>query len=128
MLRYIPPSPNSLIGCQTKRIKIFIVETKIATWNVRSLLQSGKFGNAVKEIKRLRIKIMGLSEVRWPKSESLRMDGAHMFFSRGQESRINYGVAIIVDEDIAEAVIEFVPLSERVMISLQTNFREMNII
>lgn len=37
---------------------------KIATWNVRSMYEAGKIHNAIKEMKRLRIDILGVSEMR----------------------------------------------------------------
>ena len=38
---------------------------KIATWNVRSLYQTGKLENVKMEMDRLNINILGLCEVRW---------------------------------------------------------------
>lgn len=37
---------------------------KIGTWNVRSLLTSGKLANVILEMKRLNIHILGLSETK----------------------------------------------------------------
>lgn len=37
---------------------------KVATWNVRTLYQAGKLGNAVREMKRLKIDVLGMSEIR----------------------------------------------------------------
>ncbi|ESO12186.1 hypothetical protein HELRODRAFT_158648 [Helobdella robusta] len=39
-----------------------------ATWNVRTLYQTGKFENVKQEIKRMKLSILGLSETRWKKS------------------------------------------------------------
>ena len=38
---------------------------KIAIWNVRSLYKSGKLANFLKEMKRMRIGIMGVAETMW---------------------------------------------------------------
>ena len=38
---------------------------KVATWNVRTLFQNGKFDNVKQEMTRMRINILGMCEVRW---------------------------------------------------------------
>ena len=38
---------------------------KVATWNVDTLYQAGKVENIKKEARRLKLGILGLSEVRW---------------------------------------------------------------
>ena len=38
---------------------------KIGTWNVRTMLRLGKLANVVQEMRRGRINILGLAEVRW---------------------------------------------------------------
>lgn len=39
--------------------------TKIATWNVRTLYQTGKLAQAVREMDRLKLDVLGVSETRW---------------------------------------------------------------
>ena len=41
---------------------------KIGTWNVRTLNQDGKLENVIMKMKRLKLDILGLSEVRWTNS------------------------------------------------------------
>ena len=38
---------------------------KVATCNVRTLFQKGKFDNVKQEMTRMRINILGMCEVRW---------------------------------------------------------------
>src|SRR5215469_7189552 len=42
---------------------------RIATWNVRTLYQIGKLENVEREMNRLRVDMLGLSKVRWPRVE-----------------------------------------------------------
>jgi hypothetical protein len=46
------------------------MKNKIETWNVHILYTAGKFANAVKEIKRLQVDILDISETRWANSGS----------------------------------------------------------
>lgn len=39
--------------------------SKIATWNVRTLYQTGKLTQVVREMGRLHLDILGASEMRW---------------------------------------------------------------
>ena len=38
---------------------------RLGTWNVRTMLRKGKLANVVREMRRSRVEILGLSEVRW---------------------------------------------------------------
>lgn len=44
---------------------------RIATWNVRTMLQCGKLENLKIDMARMKIDILGLSEMRWPRAEDL---------------------------------------------------------
>lgn len=37
---------------------------KIGTWNIRTMAQAGKIDNAIQEMKRMKIEIMGVSKMR----------------------------------------------------------------
>ena len=37
---------------------------KIGTWNIRTLFQAGKLANVAQEMERLKVDVLGLSEVR----------------------------------------------------------------
>ncbi|KAJ4434539.1 hypothetical protein ANN_23101 [Periplaneta americana] len=43
---------------------------RIGTWNIRTLLQAGKLENLKKEMRRNKVDVMGISEVRWENSGS----------------------------------------------------------
>ena len=48
---------------------------RIGTWNVRSLYEGGKTHNAIKEMRRTNVDILGVSETRWPGSGECEVDG-----------------------------------------------------
>ena len=47
---------------------------RIGVWNVRTLLQSGKLENLKEEMRRNKVDVMGISEVRWEQSGELMSD------------------------------------------------------
>lgn len=48
---------------------------KIGTWNVKTLRRAGKVHNVAAEAKRLKIDILGLSEVWWPGVGQMTVEG-----------------------------------------------------
>ncbi|XP_023211886.1 craniofacial development protein 2-like, partial [Centruroides sculpturatus] len=87
---------------------------KLATWNVRSMFESGKLDNTVKEMERLKIDILGISEVRWPGNNSINH---------------NHGVGVICNENTSKAVLFFLPYSDRIiLVKIKTNLGILNIV
>lgn len=93
---------------------------KIATWNVRSLYEMTKTECAIKEMKRLNIDVVGISEMRWKGSGSYCMPEHKIYFA-GNDERYHWrGVGFIVTKRIETTVKIFVPISDRVAL-LQLN-------
>lgn len=93
------------------------------------MYETGKVHNTIKEMKRLNIKILGISEMRWPGRGRTIVDGHTIYYS-GDEGRENRnGVAIIFDGETARSVNNVVLHSDRViMTQLTTDKINMNII
>lgn len=51
----------------------------IGTWNVRMMLQTGKLENIIIEMERLKLKIFGLYERRWPNSRNFGLTTIELF-------------------------------------------------
>ncbi|XP_072177062.1 craniofacial development protein 2-like [Diadema setosum] len=97
---------------------------RIGTWNVRSLYQAGKLANVVLEMKRLKLDVLGMSEVRWPQAGKIKVDGYTMVYSGNRKAHIN-GVGILMSNEIASAMAGFYAVSERVIV-LQVNSKPFN--
>lgn len=122
----IPPANSNT---NTNKVKVFNGTTRIATWNVRSLFMAGKLANVDAEMSRLQIKILGLSEVRWPGSGKQDTENGVIYYSGGDGPGHQYGVAIMIAAELSKSVLDFIPLGERVMLlKLNTSRRTMNII
>ena len=101
----------------------------IATWNVRSLYQSGKINNVLREMDRLNIDILGIGDVQWPDAGKIIIDNKIVYYSGSQDGSHRYGVGIIVNRNISQSVTSFSPYSNRIlMIQINTNDKKVNII
>ena len=87
---------------------------RVATWNVRTLYQSGKLENVKQEMRRLNINILGISETRWSKSGHFMIDGFKIIYSGGDKHE--RGVGLLMDSDISKCVLGYWTLSERVLL------------
>ena len=97
-----------------------------ATWNVRTMLQSGKLDIVTSEMDRLKISILGISETRWSGSGHFVSDDGHTVFYSGGERRGSRGVAFIVDKSTAKCVLGYNPISDRIM-TLRVQSRPFNV-
>ena len=68
---------------------------RIGAWNVRTLLQAGKLENLKEEMRRNKVDVMGISEVRWEQSVELMSDEFRMFYSSG-DAKGNHGVGVVL--------------------------------
>ncbi|CAB3246819.1 unnamed protein product [Arctia plantaginis] len=94
-------------------------ELKVTTWNVKTLYKDGKLENAVREMRRYRWDILGVSEVRCIECGDVpSYDSTHFYYSGGKKHR--FGVGFIVTIEVRECVTGYVPRSDRVML-LQLN-------
>ncbi|GFS10280.1 craniofacial development protein 2-like [Elysia marginata] len=88
---------------------------KIATWNVRTLNQKGKFENVKMEMTRMKVDILGLAEVRWKGADMITSDGYKMVFSGGNLHE--RGVGIMLTPNIAKSLKGFWPVSDRIIVT-----------
>ena len=72
---------------------------RIATWNIRSMYQSGKMDNIIMEMKRLNISIMGVCEVRRTGAGKLQPNDATFIYSCREKHK--YGVGVFLDKERA---------------------------
>ena len=70
----------------------------IGTWNVRSMNQ-GKLELVKKEMVRVNINVLGISELKWTGMGNFNSDN-HYIYDCGQESLGRNGVAIMVNKRV----------------------------
>lgn len=120
---------------QTGRTKIMTninarQRTRIGCWNVRTLLETSLIAQTNREMNNYNIKILGLSEIRWPGSgEHTLPNGDLLIFSGKPESEKRAsGVGILISKDYKRGLIDWKPVSDRIITAkFRTRFRNVNI-
>ena len=115
-----------LASHQAGRVKLATAgknQLQIGTWNVRGLNQAGKLANICREMERLNIGVLGLSETFWkdnaefittlPNGREFRV-----ITSGGDESR--KGVAFVIEKQLWKNVVATHKKSERIISMIVT--------
>jgi len=91
---------------------------KFGTWNVRTLYQSGKLDNCIREMDRLGVDVLGIAETRWTDAGRIEKDGHVFVFSGGDTHRS--GVGFLLRKGLGNSLQGYWPISDRaIMIKLQ---------
>ena len=88
-------------------------------------MQSGKMNIIQREMKRLEITIMGLSESRWKGQDHFNWNGYKIIMS-GQAEKGRNGVAIMCDIISANAIMGYDRVSDRIL-SVRFRGRKVNV-
>ncbi|XP_042875171.1 craniofacial development protein 2-like [Penaeus japonicus] len=114
------PKPKGRTATETVNIQSWKLSfkrknefNKIGTWNVRSMYQ-GKLDIVKKEMEANNCDIVGISELKWTDKGYFRSEDFTVYYS-GHESNRTRGVAIICNKMVANAVLGFNPLNDRIM-------------
>ena len=79
------------------------------------MYQPGKLANIEREMRRLKIDIMGVSEVRWPGAGTTELeDGGCIIYSGGD--RHVHGVGVMLSKTVASSLAGYYAVSERVIL------------
>ncbi|KAJ2952534.1 hypothetical protein O0L34_g6852 [Tuta absoluta] len=118
-------SPRQAFNGQRVR-RIPGCDIKIATWNVQSMFKLEKQRNIELEMKRLNIDILGISESRLKGSGIEDLGDTVLYYSGKDDRKHQYGVALMIKKELKSAVLNYLPVSDRVML-LQLRARPINI-
>lgn len=93
---------------------------RIGTWNVRTMLLTGRIEEIAKEMKQYKIKILALQEIRWEGEGRMDVDEYTLFYG-GENKRGKNGTGFIVDKKIRERFIEFKRINGRISVLRMKN-------
>ncbi|XP_020630998.1 craniofacial development protein 2-like [Orbicella faveolata] len=92
------------------------VKTRIACWNVRTLYQTGKFAQVVREFHNYGLDILGVCETRWTESGQRTLASGHTILYSGRlNGHHTEGVALIMSRKMERTLIEWKPLGSRLL-------------
>lgn len=88
---------------------------RLGTWNVRTMFETSKTAQVIHEMRRYRLDILGISECRWTGSgRQVTSDGSTILYSGHLDQHIR-GVAIMASKEKSNTLLEWEPLSERLI-------------
>ncbi|XP_039291111.1 craniofacial development protein 2-like [Nilaparvata lugens] len=118
-------SPGGAVSSVTERLKCQN-EIRIGTWNVKTMSQSGKIHNAIQEMTHMKLSVMGVCEMRWPGSGSLKIQDHQVYFSGTDNDKHELRVCFIMTKGVAKCVDNVIPVSSR-LILVQLKAKPVNI-
>ncbi|PVD26787.1 hypothetical protein C0Q70_14465 [Pomacea canaliculata] len=92
--------------------------TRIGTWNIRTLYESGKSAQVAREMRRYNITVLGLCETRWNGSGQTRLTSGETIIYSGHKDRDHdhtQGVALLMSTEATKALRAWEPVSPRLM-------------
>ena len=91
-------------------------KTKIACWNVRTLYQTGKFAQVVREFQNYGLNILGVCEACWTGSGQRALASGHTILYSGRlDGHHTEGVALIMSRKMERTLIEWKPSGLRLL-------------
>ena len=94
--------------------------TRIGTWNVRTLYEVGKAAQVVSKIRQYNISVLAICESRWNGAGQVTLAiGERLLYSGHEEEQHAHvkGVALMLSESAAKALIECNPVSPRILMA-----------
>ena len=91
---------------------------RLATWNIRTMYETGKTVQVAREMKNYKIGALGLSETRWLQSGQLRLSsGEQLLYSGHIEDGAPHteGVALMQASEAHAALIGWEPVNSRII-------------
>ena len=91
-------------------------KTRIACWNVRTLYQTGKLAQVLREFQNYRLDILGVCEARWTgRGQRTLISGHTILYSGRSDDQHTEGVALIMSRKMEKTLIEWKPAGSRLL-------------
>ena len=93
-------------------------KTRIGTWNVRTMYETGRAAQIANEMRKYKLEVLGISESRWNGSGMTRLATKETIIYSGhtaEDAPHTEGVAIMLSESAAKSMMEWEPVSSRII-------------
>ena len=90
----------------------------IGTWNVRTLREIGSCAQVAREMNRYKLSVLGMCETRWNTFGEIKLQTGETLLYSGKEHEDDPhegGVALMLTSKAKQSLIEWKPISERIM-------------
>jgi endonuclease/exonuclease/phosphatase family metal-dependent hydrolase len=103
---------------------------KVGCWNVRTLYQTGKLAQAVNELNRYNLTLMGVTEARWTGTGKQKLNtGEVIIWSGRSDNDHREGVAIIISKSKANTVLQWKPVNERLLyVRMNSKYAKLSVV
>ena len=103
---------------------------RVGCWNVRTLFQAGKLAQAVNEMNRYNLGLLAVTEARWTQTGKQKLNtGEVIIWSGRQDNNHEEGVALIISKKHANAVLQWRPISERLLyVRMNSKYAKLSIL
>ena len=89
---------------------------RVGCWNVRTMFSVGKTAQIVKEARRYKLRVLGISECRWSDFGRLQTATGETILYSGRDDDVHQsGVALLLDKATAGSLIEWNPFNDRII-------------
>ncbi|XP_068738570.1 craniofacial development protein 2-like [Montipora capricornis] len=90
-------------------------QIRIGAWNVRTMYETSKSAQVLREMSNYNLDILGVSECRWTGSGRQRSaDGSVILYSGHEDTHTN-GVALIIAKKSVNTLLEWEPINDRIL-------------
>ena len=102
------------------RKSLLQLKSKVRTgcWNVRTLYQAGKLAQLAQEMRRYKLSIIVICESRWNTFGKVTISSGETYLYSGierEEDAHTHGVGLFLWKNAAKSLIEWEPVSERII-------------
>ena len=90
----------------------------IGTWNIRTMYEAGRSVNIAREMKKYKLKLLGLCETRWLKSGEVQLGTKETIIYSGHEhdnASHTEGVGFMLSQEARRALIGWEPINSRII-------------